>query len=446
LACWAFRKKGDSVALAEAQQERSFDFRAGDELLGQILHLGLAAFQSSPLGPLQAQREWSQKSGFLWLADLWGEIATQLGRYQTRAAGFALDHYCELLLEWWTRTRAVEKGSAEVLLGLGESPETALDQIALTCLGVRVDRDKARTRVKVYLADPISGVVLVLPKEFSKSLSGAELSRRQVANNLPLGRLARGRMVTEAARRRANRELIIGRSGIGKTSVIEDSGDWDKRFHGPLLVKDFAALGKELEEREPTLFRSRVLADDIRILSLGRVGSKVYSPGSQTLRCQLFDPLGRECTLALTHRRGEPGALACVAESLGDSTRFVAGFAKLVRGKLELEPLSLVDSGVRSLALAVPGQGLEGLSWSGESAEGNTLGRTWGLLQKAAHDGLKFVDQSWIEDCASTARQLRREGLGRSAEQLDRLSCDRSPHSWWRVALRVWLLRTRNWS
>jgi SWIM zinc finger len=440
LACWAFREKGEAVALNVAKPEVTFDFSAGDKLLERTLSLGLAGLGEGVVGQLQSLSVRYQSQGFLWLSDLLEELAETVRRYQGRSAGFDTLDYSRLLLEWWVRTRSVAKGSPTVLLGFGERPETAVEQTSLTSLGVTIETTDLTSRASLYLAEPNTGVVLVLSRSWPEGLVGHQLLGKRMSGQLTLRRLATGRLVTESAKRRANRELLLGRGRVGKNSIFEDTGDWGERFRWPLLVNDFERLERDLVNWEPTFFRARVQAENVRILEVAEIGEMTYSPGRQTLSLPIYDRSGRRAMLCYVHRRGEPGALSCLAQSVQSGLRFVAGFVTLEGDGLKMEPLSVVGKVCLSPAVASPEELPPDLDFSADPGNDDALTRALDLCLTGAHRGLKFVGQGWREDCLALSQRLLQEGFVSLADELKELGRETTTERWWRASLRACLL------
>src|SRR6185312_15394399 len=101
-----------------------------------------------------------------------------------------------------------------VILGTDEAAETRLDHVRLVSLGARLEADGSSRAAEVYLADPDSGIVLVLAKRWTfaegeEPLDGAALGERAIAPRIGLATLARGQMVSRGVKRQANRAMAL---------------------------------------------------------------------------------------------------------------------------------------------------------------------------------------------------------------------------------------------
>lgn len=117
---------------------------------------------------------------------------------------------------------------ASSVLGRGESLETKLDHVRLVGLGCRFEADDRERSVEILLADPDTGTVLVMDRVWTFAAGEAipdapELARRRFGPS-SIAMLAKGQLVTRAAKRRANRALSIG-TAQASSSVTPQTGD-----------------------------------------------------------------------------------------------------------------------------------------------------------------------------------------------------------------------------
>lgn len=439
LACWAFREEGDEIVFEQSARIDDYDFTACRSLLDDLLLHGVRNSHPKQIEALRQQSRNLSRSGLIWLSNLLQEMAETVSAYQQRGSHFSPQGLARLLLDWWVRSSA-EDGSRTVLWGAGITPETALKQVALTALGARIDHRAGETVVNLYLADPKAGVVTVIRKQWEGRLLAAEVAEKRFAGNLPLKRLANTQVVTEAAKRLANRELLLGKGRVGKTTALIDSGNWSERFQEPLLVRDFERLKDELKTEEPIFFRARVRAESIRILEIDEVGEVVYLPGSQTLEAELYDRDTNPVLLRLVHRAGEPSALQECAQQLSRGVRFVAGKVSLQKGEVHLEPLSVVTNRPYCLALATTESGLDEVSVARAASQIGPEEQAWEHCLVPVLSGLKLVDRRWHEECRELSNNLRSSGYQKLAEHFEKLSHEGTTTDWYHAALRAWLL------
>src|SRR5690606_17550569 len=154
-------------------------------------------------------------------------------------------------------------------------------------------------RVDIYLAAHETGQVLVLRRDWPGAVTGAQLASRRVGG-ATVQALARGSVVTESARRSANRMLRLAAGTGGRTPVTPSRGNWDD-LPPNLLVRDLAAAARELAEAPPRLVRPRVEAESVRVVVVDRVESIGYQPGDQRLDAVVTDPVGGEAVVSLRH-------------------------------------------------------------------------------------------------------------------------------------------------
>lgn len=442
LAALAFRESGTKVVLGERQAKESFDFAEPQRLIATLLEQGLASSAKDLAEPLAVSERRLREQNLLWLADLQSDLAESLSHYQNRSAQFHSPAHALLLLEWWVRTKASECASPSVLLGLGQSPETQLEQTSFTCLGMQVEQFPDCTKAKVFLVDAKTSVVTVLKKRWTDSVPSHQLKNRVVAKNVRLDRLCSGRLVTEGAVRKANRELRLRTSRLGRHAVFEDAGDWLERFRPPLLVTNFHDLSQELKTSGPELFRPRVEAENLRILKIADCHSVSYSPGSQELVAILADQDGNEAALRYAHQKSQPQALNALAESLTRGVQALSGFVSLESNQLQVTPLSIVNAeGVTCLATAGPVPLPPDLPLQALDPHRSQPDRAWEMCCEAAHRGLKFLTENWKQDCREFSQECHDAGFVNLASQLENLATKSDPQSWWQAAVRAYLLR-----
>jgi len=316
LAVWAFREADArdpaaprltvEVGGAEASLDALEPARAlADGLLldGAVGAGALAARFARAIRPLEAAR-------LRWLVTLCDDLREALERYAGRDAAYDPERLGALLTELHGRCRAAGRGGAvppRAVLGADEPAQTPLEHLRLVSLGCRLSREPAdgayRTRADVFLADPDASTVLVLRRDWATGPdeTGPRLVRRNLAPDVPLAGLAAGQMVTRAAKREANRRLVLGRGGLARTSVTPQAGEWGALLSPPLLVEDFAGLAAALRERPPWCVRPRLLADSVRVLAVREGGPVAYHAGDQTLRADVFDAAGGRVQIGRAH-------------------------------------------------------------------------------------------------------------------------------------------------
>jgi len=434
LAVWAFREADardpDSAQLTVEVGGGGFSLEALDPAralaAGVLLDgaagagEGLAARFARAAKPLDDAR-------LRWPVTLVDDLRETLARYAGRDAAYDPGRVGALLTELHGRATAAARGGAvppRAVLGADEPEQTALEHLRLVSLGCRLSREPEggayRARVDVFLADPDASTVLVLRRAWSTGPdeAGPALSRRNLAPDVPLGGLAAGQMVTRAAKRRANRQLVLGRGGLARTSVTPQRGDWGALFRAPLYVEGFAALATELRERPPWCVRPRLLADSVRVLAIHDVGSVAYHAGDQTLRADVHDAAGARVRVELAHSPAAPGALDALAAALADRPRYLSGEVRAGDAPV-LTPLAVVTD--RVIALDVEPASRHRLPAGDVGASSDpvhaALAATRDVLDRGAHAGLRRVTERWREELTRAAARLEVVGLGGCARR-----------------------------
>ena len=138
--------------------------------------------------------------------------------------------------------------------------------------------------------------------------TGATLGQRK-AGGAKLAAVAAGNVVTESAKRSANRSVRLAESRIARTTVTPSTGDWGPVLPG-LLVSDLEAEAARLAGLAPAVVRPRALAEELRVVEVVQVEHLGYQPGSQQLTARGSAPggtstvvPGRRCMTTLDRPR-----------------------------------------------------------------------------------------------------------------------------------------------
>jgi hypothetical protein len=394
---------------------------AREVLLTGVAHLG-AGF-----GPELARvRRDLAAAGLRWPLLAVEELAEQIEAYAARGAAHQAGVVAGLLAELAARHRAAAwaGGSPRArILGTEEAAETALRLVRLTGLGCRVEAFGDERRIRVFLADSGSGTVMTLHHRWAPEQNppdGPALGARRLAGST-LRDLAIGAVVTESARRGADRRIRLAAGRIGRTTISPGSGNWDA-LPQRLLLRDLAAAAAEFERLPPRLIRPRVEAEDVRVVEVGGVEDVRYLPGAQRLEARVAGTGGGTVTVVAEHRGVTPGALDALAGALEAEPRFISGTVRRGRGGLEVTPLAVATTGavmVPDLAVPRGDTRLGGSGWSEASDRtAAALESAQGLLAEVAHRGARHLAPSFGERLDGAARALDQAGLGRCAADL----------------------------
>ncbi|TYB69164.1 hypothetical protein FXF51_07950 [Nonomuraea sp. PA05] len=413
-------------------------------------------------------------AGLRWPLLAVGDLAEQLAAYRDRAAHYRPEQLASHLAELHARHRAVTRPDATLrssVLGTAEAAETPLRRARLEGLGCRVRGLGGQRFAEVYLAHADNAMVLVLRRRWDGDDDGAVLARRRIATST-LGALATGNLVTESAVRSASRTVRLATGRVAKSTVSPSRGDWGE-LPAPLVVTDYAALGRELDALPLRPVRPRVEAELVRVLAIAQVEAIWYAPGDQRLDAVITDSAGNPAVVRAVHSTAAPGrldALAAVLAGEEGEPRFVSG----VVGR------GVVGGGVSGLGAGghgAGGRGVGGLGAGGLGAGGlvveplglaagdrvivpdlrpagggkldlgaderpeplaAVLADTRGLLAEAAHHGLAHLPSAFGDRLAAAAQRLSVLGLHRIARAVTAFAAARA-HGSEEAAEQAWV-------
>ncbi|MDB4994324.1 MAG: hypothetical protein JWM74_1756, partial [Myxococcaceae bacterium] len=441
VAAWAFRQAGDALAAprtleVESKSPRATARVAADakpieaalDLASNVLLEGVAHLPPEIAQQFARVRIALTAASFAWPAAIVDDLEQSLEAYRARSARYSSASVVQHLTELAARARASAAGAAGrcelpagVILGTEEAPETRLDHVRLVSLGARLEADGTSREAEVYLADPDSGVVLVLAKRWTfaegeESPDGAALGERAIATRIGLGTLARGQMVSRGVKRQANRAMALAGPRPGQTSITPQSGDWSL-FPREILVSDFDELDRALRALPPRFLRPRVLAASMRVVSLagGAVGRIMYQPGAQELVAELRDADGNQMLLRRKYRRVAPNALEAIARALaGGGVRFVSGDVRRGDLGLEIDPTAIVTDRVivPDIEAAKGALAEHVVPYASTTAPlSAALSLASSLLEEVPHHGALRLRQEWSERAAHAVAALEGAGL-----------------------------------
>ncbi|MBN1610603.1 MAG: hypothetical protein JW940_28495 [Polyangiaceae bacterium] len=446
LAVWAFRAadaKDPAATRLElevsdaAAPSASFSDKLSPALAlaEELLLEGIVHSRDSMAGQFERVREALNEARLTWPALILEDIEQELLSYHARSARYSPSGAAALLCELFARERAVRRPGAlpaARVLGTEDALQTPLSHLRLASLGARVKGDATYRLAEVALADPDTATVLVMRKEYPLESGKAAprpsaLRRKLFAPRATLGAIATGQVVTESARRAANRLLILGRSRVAQTSVVPSSGDFGSLPEG-LRVRDTSQLEQALATRPPSLLRARLLADAVHVLEIAEVQGVRYAPGDQRLSAILRPHEGPSVRLVRTYDAATAGALGDLADALSGKTgapRFVSGSVRRTALGLEIEPLGIVTDRFHVPDLADPSDhtplGAEPEPDDDTSALTHALEQASGALDDAAHHGLRRASRSYVERLNRQAEAMRRLGLTELAARFEAL-------------------------
>jgi len=468
LAVWAFRESDrDRVVELRGEAHAGVDdgpLTPARALARELLETGVAGASPALGQRFAVAREALATARQAWPTLLLEDLEATLAAYRARSARYERAAAASLLVELEARARAASADAelpAGHVLGTGEALETRLDLLRLVSLGARVDGGPGWRRARVLLCDPSSAMVLVLERAWTFEArddfpTGAGLASRSLGGGLRLGALAHGQVVSRAVRRRANRALVFGSRAGGATSVTPQTGAWED-LPEPIRVDGAAAVAAAHAARPPRLLRPRVLAEDVHVLPVAEVLAISWDPAAQTLTADVSD--GEAIYhVVRAYRAAAPAALDAIAVALSGAhgpPRFVAGEVRRHLGRVEVDPSAIACDRVivpdlwDGEAVVVPTAPSRGVEGHPEGAVATAAG----LLEDAAHGGLRALSAGWSARLRESAAALDEVGLATTGEALATVAsavdearvsgagwpaaCD----AWLAAALRVALLR-----
>lgn len=433
-AVWAFREaagvEGETVTIALSSREE-VDLAPADAavaLADEVLRVGVIHLPETVAQRFESVRTGLQGARMVWPLGAVEDLEDMIGAYRSRSARYTADDAARALVELRARRDAARVDGdlpATSILGTAVASETKLDQLRLVSLGARVQGFERQRRCEAYMADPGSGTVLVVRREFEAEadevLAGPDLARKTMTGHARFGALAEGQVVTQVARRRANRLLTIG-AGKARTSVTPQLGDWSL-LPEPIRVPDLAEFVLAWERRPPRLVRPRVLAENVHAFQVEGLHAQAWSPSRQVLSALIAVP-GGTLTVELPWRGVTPGAVSVLSEAL-PKARWISGeLRREARGFL-LRPLALATPE----GLVVPdlaAQGEVNAPLGGQASEGDVIdqavARAWEVLVEVAHLGLEGLSASFPSRLERQAEALSEVGMRVTAQALSQVA------------------------
>ncbi len=473
LAVWAFRE-GDLnpqpqqiVEVSGKGHDHAADiFEPAMHVSRQVLLDGVEGASPSLRTAFARAREAFLAAKMVWPADLVEELEELLVLYHGWSESYGVEAVARRLTELHARVLAARsegRTPRRVVLGMGQAPETALQQVRLLGLGARVERVKDRLKARLFFADPKGNNVLVWEREWDREGTTDDpyggqpttierdatwiAERRQL--DVSLRALAASQIVTQKLHRRANGRIRFGRSRTSKPSVAPQAGRWAELLTPPLLVSD---LREELERRRsapPRHLRPRLLAHSVRAIAIGEVLDVGFRSARGALSILALDLSGNELTIEIPKRVETPHAIDSSLRAVEGGLRFVSGSLERERRGWVVEPLALVGDGLtvpdfaRADRAPLPPPVLErGAEDPLAAALRSARGRLDGMVQPGLRRELRS-----LAPLRELARELERVGLVKAAgsvealvEALDRLASgtdEDASLAWLQASLRV---------
>lgn len=439
LAVWAFRAAIENTTEDSPEPSTvSVGGTAATDGLDEALALARRVLLDGAVGAdgvlraaLQRESKALTRRRAHWPAGAVDDLIYQLERYEDRSAAYDPQRLAALLAELPARARAArhpEGTPAAQVLGSEEADATPLTLVRLTALGARVAAAGDTRTLEIYLAQPETGMVLAVQRDWPApedgALTGADLASRRLAG-CKIGALASGNTVTEAASRTAARALKLGTGRLAKTQVLPLGLAWND-LPDSLRATNLDALAEELAARPPALVRPRVTAESLRVIAVEAVELHGYDPASQCLEASVTAPKGGTALLRVPHRSAAPGALEAAEKALRKGVTAVAGHVHRHRGALIVEPTALLTEDGPVVPDFAPGDDSAELAAAEEAAGTDPVSAAIeGALVACAdlaHQGLRGAREPSRRRVEAAAAELKRVGLPRAASNFAHLS------------------------
>jgi hypothetical protein len=314
------------------------------DAVGHLVQFGLTSPGSSP--KLAHARAAAERERWWWIVDGLESVERLAEAYQRQSARFRLPLLAREVGELVARMRAslapASPLPARWVLGSDTAAETPMEQVRLISLGARLDADEDRRMVRMYFADPDTATVLVLDKTWpNETRNGADLGSLFAASRMSIADLARGELITRAARRRANGAIDLGAARGMKSAVLPSTGSWAS-LPEPLLVRDLEAHAARLRALPPRCLSPRGLGAGVVVVQLGTAREVDVTGDGQAVTASVEDAAGNRLVLSTHYRQVSPGAVDATAEAVRAGATHVAGHLYRAPDGWWMEPLALM--------------------------------------------------------------------------------------------------------
>ena len=314
------------------------------------------------------------------------------------------------------------------VVGAGIAGEAKLDHLRLVSLGMRCWQDFQQYGLRIWFSDPDTGSILHLSRSWSRSEQEKAPAATRRLFTFQAAALAGGQIVSQAARRSAEGELLLGtRNRL--SSVVPLSPDAWQMLGAPLRQPGIVALREYLCQRPPACIRPLNQVDNLFILPVAECLSLGWDSSRQTLDAQVISGEGEDnvLTLSLPASTSAPFAverMASLLQQQDDPVCLVSGFVSFVEGQLTLEPRVMMTQ-TSAWALDAETAPVAPLPSARvlpvPSTAHQVLMRCQALLIQLLHNGWRYQQQSAISQADLLANELTVVGFYRLAHVLKQL-------------------------
>lgn len=139
------------------------------------------------------------------------------------------------------------------VVGSGIAGEAKLDHLRLVSLGMRCWQDIEHYGLRIWFTDPDTGSILHLSRSWPRSEQENSPAATRRLFSFQAGALAGGQIVSQAAKRSADGELLLAtRNRL--SSVVPLSPDAWQMLSAPLRQPGIVALREYLRQRPPPAY------------------------------------------------------------------------------------------------------------------------------------------------------------------------------------------------
>lgn len=311
------------------------------------------------------------------------------------------------------------------VVGSGIAGEAKLDHLRLVSLGMRCWQDIEHYGLRIWFTVPDTGSILHLSRSWPRSEQENSPAATRRLFSFQAGALAGGQIVSQAAKRSADGELLLAtRNRL--SSVVPLSPDAWQMLSAPLRQPGIVALREYLRQRPPACIRPLNQVDNLFILPVAECISLGWDSSRQTLDAQVISGEGEDnlLTLSLPASASAPYAverMAALLQQTDDPVCLVSGFVSFVDGQLTLEPQVMMTK-TRAWALDAETAPVAPLPSASvlpvPSTAHQLLVRCQALLIQLLHNGWRYQEQSAISQAELLANDLTAVGFYRLAHVL----------------------------
>jgi hypothetical protein len=314
------------------------------------------------------------------------------------------------------------------VVGLGVAGEASLDRLRLVSLGMRCWQDRQQYGLRIWFSDPDTGNILHLTRGWPLAEQAQSPAWTRRLFTFQAGSLAGGKIISRAARRRADGELAL-ETRHRLSSCVPLTPDAWRQLPAPLRQPGVAALRDYLRQRPPACVRPLDQVDNLFILPVDGVIVQGWDAARQRLEARVYSGEGENniLPLSLAASASAPWAIermAALLEQSDDPLVMVSGLVSASHGQLTLEPLVMMTA-TRAWVLDAEPQAVGPLPAALPSPQpdeaSRCLGRCRALLIHILHNGLRYQQHAFFQDAQTLAADLAEYGFTHLARLLRQL-------------------------